>query len=778
MRKLGAAIGALLLTGIGTACSGGGSAAAGAAAPQFTYSGATVWEMAGPVSGPFANASADFTLSNAGVEAVSWSATSVPVFVQLDRLDGSIQPGSSTTIHANLDPVAAQTLLPGEYSDVLRIHNETALQVDLEIGCRLSVTASVDATEFLPLTDFESSGPAGGPFQPGFVTYDLTETGNTSSSWQANVGDPWVSVSPTSGLLAPSTSVALTVGIKPAATASLSAGLHVSHVDIVDSASNNTLHTRAVALNVTPATTDAGWTVFTASPATRKVFVSSSQGSDSNSGLSQSSPKRSIAAGKELVRDGFPDWLLLKCGDTWDEAIGAWGVSGRSATEPILIGSYGTGERPFLRTGTSEAIISAYNTNPNYVSVVGLHFSPHLYNGSNGTPRGVFWLHHTTGFLLEDCLIERYWQNVVVQGTSETNGTQGPNRHSDVRIRRNVITDAYSTDNTGMVANLGLYVENCDGVLIEENLFDHNGWVDSIPGSRPTWYRHNGYVQNGNTGVSLLRNIIAGTDGVMMRSGGLIEDNLYLHNYLAILFGHGTAPEPNGVAGTIRKNVVLDGRDYADGSGASLAGGLCIDMGNISQSVIEQNIFAHNTSGTGPSPVVMRDDRAYNSYRVVENTTISNNIIYDWGGRSVDIQTSTGEKYRQPVNLRLVGNAIQNSKDTSPLVRHEVSASLTGLTSENNSFLSAAEMSAWFLVGSEKESLEQWKPQVQDTTSAARQVDFPAPNRTIGSYHGSIGKPPNVESFLAEARLQSRANWRPQYTARAVNDYIRAGFGL
>jgi hypothetical protein len=31
---------------------------------------------------------------------------------------------------------------------------------------------------------------------------------------------------------------------------------------------------------------------------------------------------------------------------------------------------------------------------------------------------------------------------------------------------------------------------------------------------------------------------------------------------------------------------------------------------------------------------------------------------------------------------------------------------------------------------------------------------------------------------MAGARLQSKSNWRLPYTAQAVNDYIRTGFGL
>jgi hypothetical protein len=75
-------------------------------------------------------------------------------------------------------------------------------------------------------------------------------------------------------------------------------------------------------------------------------------------------------------------------------------------------------------------------------------------------------------------------------------------------------------------------------------------------------------------------------------------------------------------------------------------------------------------------------------------------------------------------------------------------------------------------------SLPQWKSLVHDSSSQAHETPFPDPTRTIATYHASIGGAPSLESFMLEARKQSRLTWRPQYTAEAVNDYIRAGFGL
>jgi len=664
---------------------------------------------------------------------MSWSAASVPAFVLLDVQSGTIQGNSQVSV------------------------------------------------QFAPSSDFSSTGPAGGPFVPPSTVYTLTNTGLASLNWQSTAASPWVVVAPGSGQLGAGAAVDVTVSIDAASTLALAPGLHWSSVVFVDSSNGSTLATRNLVLDVTTGAQGPGWTSFAPSADTRMVFVSNSLGNDANDGLSQATPKRTITAGKALIRNGRPDWLLMKCGDTWDESFGNWGLSGRSITEPILIGSYGTGARPFLRTGTSDAIVTAWQTNPNYVSIVGLHFMPHLYNGTNANIKGIEWLRHTDGLLVEDCFIERYTTNILVQGTDETIPTVG-NRHKNVRIRRNVLVDSFNCNNSGTGGantSQAIYAYAVDGLLMEENVMDHNGWVDGIPGSIPTWVRHNGYIANGLTGVVLSNNIVAGTDAVMMRSGGVIENNLYLQNYNAILFGVGIDPEPNGVTGTIHNNVVLDGRDYGNGTGGALPGGLCLDMGNVAAATIDNNIFAHNTTGTGPRPIQIHDTHSAGSWRVVQHTTLSNNIIYDWGGTSIEIATSTGGSNQQPVDVHFVGNIVANARDTSPLVRHSVSASLAGVTGSGNTFDSIAPTNNWCQVGGAGQSLSQWMGTLAppDTTSVSGAYSFPAPGRTIATYHASVGGAASLSAFLTQCRLQSKSNWRTEYTANAVNTYIRAGFG-
>jgi hypothetical protein len=359
-------------------------------------------------------------------------------------------------------------------------------------------------------------------------------------------------------------------------------------------------------------------------------------------------------------------------------------------------------------------------------------------------------------------MIEKYQTNLVLQGSSESPASSG--RLTNVEIRRCVIADAYTTDDSNAE---GIFASGCDDLLLEENVFDHNGWRDDVPGSGPTWFRHNIYIQNLNTGVVVRGNIVARTDGLHSRSGGLIEDNLVLHNAIGIILGGGGFPaiEQDGVDVTARRNVVLDGGDLQ----ADSPRGWGIHLSNVRHGTVDSNVLAHNTAGHGPFPMIFA---VANNNRGIEDTLYSNNVVYDWNGSS----TFEGDGHLF-LDVGFANNRFQNLVTPDQIFVHEDPSSIEGVVSSHNEFYTLAPASMWMQANGPL-SLPQWQTLVHDAGSQAHQTAFPAPARTIGTYHALIGGAPSVDDFVTEARKQSRLRWRTQYTAEAVNGYIRAGFGL
>lgn len=720
------------------------------------------WDPTGPVGGPYAPSTFALVLSNPGAVPTPWRASTVPSFVSLDHVYGVVQPGAHVVLQASVLDAVAGTLGAGSYESALTIHGIGATGGDISIDCTLSLLPAGTSTALSPADDLFTQGAASGPYLPASRVYTLTNTGTSQLTWQATSPEPWLSVVPSGSTLAPSASVDVTVSFVEPATANLEVGLHTTVLEWKDTGSSVIFQSRVVTLHVLTDSVSLGWTPLAPSPDSRLVYVSSSLGDDGNDGLSVATPKQSVHAGLALLRDGFPDWLLLRRGDAWDEGFGIPNVSGRSPSERMVLTAYGpSAERPLLRTGTDDGLTIQTGTRSDSFAVVGLHFWPNLYDGSQA-PRGIAIFGEVHDFLIEDCLIEKFQTNLVLQGASESPAPSG--RLTNMAIRRCVIADAFTTGDSN---SEGIFASGTDGLLLEENLFDHNGWRDDVPGSDPTWFRHNIYIQNLNTGVVVRGNIVARTDGAQARSGGVFEDNLVLHNAIGIILGGGGFPEiePDGVDVTARRNVVLDGGDLQAGSPR----GWGIHLSNVRHGTVDSNVIAHNVDGHSPFPMIFA---VANNNRGVEDTLYSNNVVYDWNGSS----TFEGDGHLF-VDVGFANNRFQNLLTPDEIFVHEDPTSVQAVVSSHNEFYTLAPASMWMQANGPL-SLPQWQTLVHDHGSQAHQTVFPDPARTIGTYHALIGGEPSVDAFATEARKQSRLNWRTQYTAEAVNGYIRAGFGL
>ncbi|MFK7740346.1 MAG: right-handed parallel beta-helix repeat-containing protein [Planctomycetota bacterium] len=461
-------------------------------------------------------------------------------------------------------------------------------------------------------------------------------------------------------------------------------------------------------ITITPADRPT-WTQFPPSSDSRVVYVSSAWGSDSYSGLSPSQPVRSVAKGISLIRHGYPDQLLFRRGDVWDEPIGGWKKGGRSASEPLVIGSYGReSERPLFRTGTASGITftggGGAPPTMDHVALVGLSFyahtrdpqSPSYVGPGASASRGLLYLRPGTNLLIEDCEFRCYAFNVVVQG--EGAGL------SNFKLRRNVIADSYGI--VGSYLSQGIYMINVHGAVIEGNVFDRNGYDDQ-PGGTGNIYGHNIYVQFENSDITVRDNLIArgASHGIQLRCGGRVLNNAFVRNAISVLIGAG-APGAAPVANEVRGNVVLHGRDI----GPNILRGWAVDVQSADNVTITENIFAHN-SGSFPVGVHLEQ---------VNTAVVEQNTMHMWNGG--------------------------NLQQTAPLPSHDVDLNILSQgPSFANNLLSPG-------------------------------VEYRAASRGVDTFTSYLGSPGSIASFLDEAREQKRNYWRPAFTARSLQSYMREGF--
>jgi len=494
------------------------------------------------------------------------------------------------------------------------------------------------------------------------------------------------------------------------------------------------------------------WTDFTPSVDTQHVYVSSSSGNDSNNGLSPQTAKRTIPAAVLVLRPDRPDWLHIKRGDTFSGAMGDWYLSGRSATEPMVITTYGTSTaRPLFQCGASDGL-TVHSATVHDVAFVGLHFDANTYNGSNGMPYGISLLTPCTRVLVEDCKVERFFVNVRFQGWGGT--------HHDLKMRRSVIADAYTT---GTAHSQGMYCDLVDGLLIEECVLDHNGWRDNVPGAIATIFRHNLYVQDTTSNVVLRGNIIArgGSHGMQARSGGVVNNNFLLGNAINMHVGRSFASIGAHVA-TVIGNVMLDGRNIS----ASEPRGWGITFESLGSAEVANNVCAHNTSGGFP----LSYDFDSNPGAGLNNIDFHHNVSYKWGG-PMDM---SGNRF---TGVQLRNNDLQDFPGAE-LIHSNYSGVLAGITSAQNRFYTTASTSAWLFYNGQYMSLATWRPLVNDTTSVATQVSYPRASQTIVQYDLATGGSGSLASFMSRARNQARLNWNSQLVGSNAAAYFRSNFGL
>lgn len=528
-----------------------------------------------------------------------------------------------------------------------------------------------------------------------------------------------------------------------------------------------------------------GWTNLSPSADSLVIYVSNSTGNDGNDGLSESNPVRTLSRALTLVRDQMPDWIRLKSGDVFLNERIVTSKSGRSAAEPMVITSYGVGARPRITPASGQGAIQLNYVgnvqNAGKVSLVGLHLDAGD-AGDAATGLTIFTSVNTAShFLIEDCVIERFKDNVLMQGR-----LGGSGMIANVTLRRSVIANSALY---GQTNSHGMYLHAIDGLLIEENLIDHNGWSEPDR-SDANIFSNNILITTASSPLTTIRrNIIArgSSHGVQLRSGGVIEDNLFLSNPTGILLGGGQ-PDQNthrtGVTGSVRGNAILYGLNLNQ---ANLRGvGLQASNIGLNGAVIENNIIAHNvaTDALGATGLLfsatgLGTGVGYN------NMQVRSNIIYDWRGPLVFIGPSATPPSPSKFNS-VTGNIVQDNQvqlfahdgAVSQIINAAFPTQVENIAFISNDYWSAINPKYAFRYDVYDMNFMQWKKASGDLDSRIFHMNYVDPNRSIDSYNSIASSTPSMDAFLLSARQQRKGSWNYLYTAQNVLPYIRNGFNL
>ena len=207
--------------------------------------------VASSVGGTLVPPDTTYTVANASGSPINWTASKSQSWISLSQTSGTLQAGGQTSITATVDPNVAGLLGPGHYSDTIVITNTTNGDGNTSRPVSLTIIEGNKTFNMTPSEGLVSNGPAGGPFAPDTYEFVFSNLGTQPSTWTASVSEPWVSLSATTGQVAPGGQTLLLLSINTSVANGLLPGSYSDNLIItVDNADDEA---RTIDLTVTGA---------------------------------------------------------------------------------------------------------------------------------------------------------------------------------------------------------------------------------------------------------------------------------------------------------------------------------------------------------------------------------------------------------------------------------------------------------------------------------------------------------------------------------------------
>ncbi|AJQ92502.1 DUF5011 domain-containing protein [Gynuella sunshinyii] len=570
-----------------------------------------------------------------------------------------------------------------------------------------------------------------------------------------------------------------------------------------------------------------GWSILTPSKDSQIMYVSADGndksaetyapddaliGDDVFNPVGAIQPYATIEAALSKMRSGSPDYVLLKRGDTWEEPTVKITTYGHSADERAVFGAYGdlTDDRPLIKN-------SGINLNESgYLAILGIHFQDSKRNPASGdfagftdeTSKGIDATLYNTygGFLIEDCWFEWYSNNVIQSYSTDASGNFLP--IEDIIIRRNIFNNNYATTSHAQ----GLY-SAYTSILLEENIFDHNGWYQQGDGSaqeegKATIFNHNTYFPESQD--TIFRN------NIFLRPSSI--GNKFTSN----------SEDPEGTNSIKAWNILVDNNFYAEGEvGISLGGNKDQDDGPRWKNMLIVNNVLTAIGRTFPTDRDLGWGIGISDW---ENGLVQGNLTFNWGkddGKDGDYTNVHAVKSSGHVTNTIIDHNIayglvssfgivQLSDDgTDKFVAHasnhitfthneiallqdsggylmeydiqpdeqNFAENYYYFNSTDDYWFRASENYTWSEISNYRSvDFASYQSIANDNTSTNTKQNYLDPDRTIADflinqeYVSSADTDTEIEILVNLLKTQRKGNWDNQLTADAINKYFRQGF--
>ena len=369
--------------------------------------------------------------------------------------------------------------------------------------------------------------------------------------------------------------------------------------------------------------------------------------------------------------------------------------------------------------------------------------------------------------------------------------------HTTGRGHTQIVANRCMTRNTYSETShqQGFYSGGSDLIMFDDCIFDHDGWfkqrekeiqLNTKAEGRATYFNHNMYASNvdylwlrnpifmraSSIGTKLTSNGVKGADVDSITSSYvLIENPYYLEGEIGISAGgnvdHNTGSRWNHM---YIIDPVFEAIGHSQPTNRSLAWG--VDVQDWKQGAVVNPLFIPSDNNN------LTNTYALNIVGHCDEVKLLNMIAFDIGATD-RVTGAYVVRYREQGQSNMSGiieegSIIQNPNSKCKLLSDDV---VDGITRKDCIYFSNNEdQAALFKFDETYYSAEDAMAHPSMENCQFAEVVFVDPTRNIKTYMASLGLDPAVEAFAAECGKQNILNWRPEFTAQAVNAYLRGGY--
>lgn len=538
-----------------------------------------------------------------------------------------------------------------------------------------------------------------------------------------------------------------------------------------------------------------GWTVFESKNASKIIYISSTEGDDTNAEIylpdafeignnpflpnGSIKPFKTFEQARKKIKNEEATWVLFKRGDVFTESLTFF--DGKSEDKPFLFSSYGIKNEMPLFINVTGLRNNRFGT-LKHAAVIGLSFyaktrnpdDPDFEGFQESGPTGVSLLclrdnAEINNVLIEGCTFRFFKGGINLQGGNNKIN----NRVTDVRLRRNLVLDSYA--NKGHAQ--GMFSTRTSYIVLEENIFDHNGWYkqsyisynDQAEG-QATIFNHNTYFANTHhitfKNNSFYRPSSIGTKwtankGEASSSNLTLVNNLFHDCEVGISLGGNKTEAPYRF-----KDVVVQGNVFNSGglsrqTNRTLAWNM--EINDWDNGAFRENYIVHQDSDEINNGIGIKIDGEN------RNLTIENNVLY--GLKKTNHLSVRNYDFMSTI---IKGNDFSTVDTRSKHIDFGNEFPTGNIEFKDNKYLGQTPN---IRVDRITKTLDEWSNiSAEDVSKSTEQPNYKDPTRSLERYIKEKLNLNSLDEFYSELRKQNIFNWRKAYTTQAINSWIKEGF--